>query len=462
MRTSLVCSLIAVVAAAVGIAAGVGAESPDPNLLAFDNISGQLRTFNRNGAVDLNNPFFQDLGTNGRRCVTCHQPEAGWTITPDNVRARFVATAAADSIFRSNDGSNCEGIDDVDGSRASAYSLLLSKGLIRIALDVPIDAEFIVLSVDDPYGCGALPQTVSMYRRPLPSTNLAFLSAVMWDGRESSATTTVLQDLAKQANAATRGHAQAARDLTADERRQIIAFETALFSAQALDRDAGSLNSQGAMGGPVRLSPQPFFIGINDPVGLNPTGAAFNSSAFTLFDAWAGLTSADRDRYTDVRRSMARGQQIFNTRPITLQGVKGLNGETFASGVRVPESFEGTCTVCHDSPNVGNHSVKAPLHIGIADASRRTDDLPLYTLAKKTTGETMQTTDPGRAMITGKWADIGKFKGPVLRGLAARAPYFHNGSAATLKAVVDFYNERFDMRLDPQEQADLTAFLRAL
>jgi cytochrome c peroxidase len=123
---------------------------------------------------------------------------------------------------------------------------------------------------------------------PLPVTNLAFLSAVMWDIRESSAATAVLQDLAKQANAATRGHAQATRNLTADERRQIVAFETALFTAQGRDRDARSLSSQAAIGGAVRLSQQPFFIGMNDPVGLNPTGAAFNSSAFTLFDAWAG------------------------------------------------------------------------------------------------------------------------------------------------------------------------------
>jgi cytochrome c peroxidase len=145
-----------------------------------------------------------------------------------------------------------------------------------------------------------------------------------------------------------------------------------------------------------------------------------------------------------------------------VQGVKGLNGETFASGVRVPESFEGTCTVCHDSPNVGNHSVKAPLNTGLADESRRTDDLPLFTLVKKATGETTQTTDPGRAMITGKWADIGKFKGPILCALAGHASYFHNGSAAAPKDVVDFYNERFDIRLSPQEEMDLTAFLRAL
>ena len=140
----------------------------------------------------------------------------------------------------------------------------------------------------------------------------------------------------------------------------------------------------------------------------------------------------------------------------------GLNGETFASGVTVPGSFSGTCTICHDSPNVGNHSVKAPLNIGLTDPSRRTPDMPLYTLRHKTTHEARQTTDPGRAMITGKWADVGKFKGPILRGLAARAPYFHNGSAANLDEVVDFYDQRFAIGLTASEKADLVAFLRSL
>ena len=125
-------------------------------------------------------------------------------------------------------------------------------------------------------------------------------------------------------------------------------------------------------------------------------------------------------------------------------------------------SFQGTCTTCHNSPNVGNHSVAAPLNIGVADASRRTPDLPLYTLRNTATGEIVQTTDPGRALITGKWADIGKFKGPILRSLAARAPYFHNGSAATLADVVRFYDERFNLQLSEQEKADLAAFLAAL
>jgi cytochrome c peroxidase len=102
------------------------------------------------------------------------------------------------------------------------------------------------------------------------------------------------------------------------------------------------------------------------------------------------------------------------------------------------------------------------LNIGGADASRRTTDRPLYTLRRQATGETVQTTDPGRAMVTGTWNDIGKFKGPVLRALAARPPYFHDGSAATLADVIRFYDVRFQARFSDQEKADLLAFLQAL
>ena len=88
--------------------------------------------------------------------------------------------------------------------------------------------------------------------------------------------------------------------------------------------------------------------------------------------------------------------------------------------------------------------------------------LPVFTLKNKTTGDTLQTTDPGRALITGNWADIGKVKGPILRGLASRAPYFHNGSAESLADVLTFYDKRFNIGFTAQEKADLIAFLNAL
>jgi hypothetical protein len=437
------------------------AGDADPRSLFSWDATGLLQTLDVNGGLDLENPFFQDLGTNGRRCVTCHVPWDGWSITPDGVRLRFALTRGTDPIFRNNDGTNCEGATPhTVAERRAASSLLLDRGLIRVGLDVPAGAEFAVDGVEDPFDCAAGTAGVSLYRRPLPSTNLTFLSAVMWDGRESAPATTIREDLLHQANDATRGHAAAFADLSPEQANQIVDFELGLYTAQVRDFSAGSLQTGGAVGGPSHLSAQGFFPGINDPVGMNPTGSAFDPAAFDIFEAW-GSPLRSHDPRIEARRAIARGQRLFNTRLFTVSGVAGLNGQTFPSGVTLPDSFQGTCTVCHDAPNAGNHSVKAPLNLGLTDPAVA-PYLPVYTLRNLESGVTVRTTDPGRALITGRWADIGKFKGPVLRALAARAPYFHNGAARTLDQVVDFYDTRFDIGLTPREKADLVAFLRSL
>jgi cytochrome c peroxidase len=436
-----------------GISAG---QSPNGAgmLAAFANSSGSHRTLSDRQDVSTDNPFFQSLGSNGRSCATCHDPSTGWTITPAFVQQRFDVTDGTDPLFRTVDGSNSP---EADGSsvaaRRESYSMLLNKGLIRIGLPIPDGAEFTLESVYDPYGF-ASPKELSLFRRPLPSTNLKFLSAVMWDGRESLKGQTMHANLAHQANDATRGHAEGTRDLTDEEREQIVDFETSLFTAQVFDNTAGQLNVEGAHGGVDALSTQEFFIGINDPLGNNPTGQTFDPKAFKLYGDWASLSGSDST--SEARRAVARGETIFNTKPIAIIGVKGLNDELGLA------SIPGTCTTCHDSPNVGNHSVPAPLDLGLTDESRRTPDLPLYTLRCTATGEVIKTTDPGRALVTGKCKDIGRFKGPILRDLAARAPYFHNGFAADLKQVAEFYNTRFNIGLSGPERADLVAFLKTL
>jgi len=65
-------------------------------------------------------------------------------------------------------------------------------------------------------------------------------------------------------------------------------------------------------------------------------------------------------------------------------------------------------------------------------------------------------------LISGKCIDVNRGKGPILRGLAARAPYFHNGAAANLQQLVDFYNERFQMDFTAEQKGDLIAFLNSL
>ena len=247
-------------------------------------------------------------------------------------------------------------------------------------------------------------------------------------------------------------HAQGAAAPNDAQLAQIVDFEMGLTTAQIRDNRAGLLNDDDAMGGPRILANLRFYIGINDTLGADPTGAAFNPNAMALFGAW----DDDHGEHAHDRNAVARGETLFNTKPISITGVGGLND---ALGQTV---IPGTCTTCHNSPNVGNHSVALPLNLGTADASRRTPDMPLYTLRNNVTGATVQTTDPGKALLSGKWADIGKFKGPVLRGVAARAPYFHNGSAALLEDVVNFYDTRFTIGLTAQEKRDLVAFMRAL
>ena len=141
-----------------------------PNLFPFPNADGILETYNAGDRpIDLTGPFFQSLGSNGRSCASCHRPAQGWTISASEVRQRFELTQGLDPIFRTNDGSNCDRNIDTSSiePRRRSYSLLISRGLIRVAIPVPADAEFTVAAVVNPYGCNDS-RTLSMYRRPCP------------------------------------------------------------------------------------------------------------------------------------------------------------------------------------------------------------------------------------------------------------------------------------------------------
>ena len=423
-----------------------------PSLEIHSDATGRVATFQPGGPTDTGqNGFFQNLGTNGRTCFTCHQPQDGWTISAGSARVRFQASGGTDPLFRLIDGATCP-TDDVSTAAAKqrAYKLLLDKGLIRVGIPIPANAQFTVHVNNDPYGCNTNRVTgiqsptlgiVSIYRRPLPSTNLGFRSGIMWDGREPS--------LESQSNHATLIHAEATDGLSDDRQAEIVAFESGLFTAQIFDNKAHELHAAHATGGPEALSQQfnKFVPGVNDPFADG--GANFNSNIFDLYKPWLNLP-AGRGEPQD-RKSVARGEEVFNTTKINITGVAGL------------PDMVGFCGTCHDSPNVGNHSVPAPLNIGIADASPPGLDvsyLPLFTL--ECGSQTFVVTDPGRALITGECADIGKVKGPILRGLAARAPYFHNGSATTLDEVVNFYDQRFGIGLSNQQKEDLINFLKTL
>jgi len=386
-----------------------------PNNFPMINGLGFATTYSAEGSIDLGSTFFEDLGTNDRTCGSCHKATEGWTVAAERVRLVFELTGGRDPIFRTNDGTNSPNADvSTVAKRRQAYSMLLNRGTIRVGLPVPSPAEFELVAVDDPYHYASAAE-LSLFRRPLPATNLAAIPVVMWDGRVTG--TSIPDALANQANGATQGHAQRPTPLTDETRRAIVDFESALFSAQQVTLGIGLTDAAGSLGGAQNLASQEIV-----------------ASRFNLFDSWAESSNP-------YRRAAYRGQELFNTRTRTTGG--------------------GPCRNCHSAENFGTNVNGTFFNVNVSTLHRQADQ-PLYTFRQISTGVTIQTTDPGRALITGKWSDMNKFKVPSMRSLASRSPYFHDGSAKTLLDIVHFYEESLSFAFTPSEEQDLVAFMASL
>jgi cytochrome c peroxidase len=489
--SSLVCFKVrrALALTVLFVVAGAASASVVPSLLPFLDPTGFVATYNTAGKIDTSpaNPFFANLGTNGRNCGTCHIAANAMGLSTDNVQDRFHRTKGRDPLFADFDGANCPNSPRPDDP--AAHSLLLSAGLIRIPITLAANPQFQIRALRDPYGCAVTTDsttgatTISVYRRPLPTTNLRFLSAIMFDGRESSTLllnnqatfmNNLIADLKQQAVDATTGHAQAVGPPSDAQQTAIVNFELGLFTSQVADHRAGLLSEYGAQGDPVQLSKGEYYPGTNDSLGADPSGEPFDPAAMTLFDAWTNSRS-------EAQRNIAAGQAIFNSHPLTITNVRGLNDN---AALGKPATIMGNCTTCHDTPNVGNHSLPLPLDIstghdpvnesdpliasGLAQLSM--PDLPVFLITgcpnpfapAGAPSLPIYTTDPGKGLLTGLCSDVNRIKGPILRGLAARAPYFHNGAAQNLNELVDFYNQRFEMNLSDQEKQQLIAFLNSL
>ncbi len=449
----------------------VAAQQLPSASLQFPNRTGRQATFSgavTNGAINFNSPFFlpigQQFGGNDRSCASCHRPEQGWSVTPVKTKLLFDLTAGADPLFNPVDGTNAPNADrSTLEARRAASSLLLNKGLIRVALPISPTADFELSAVSVPVD-GSFPadfaqtalstKTVSIYRRPPPTSNVAYLTEVMWDGRETGATTNLNDNLLSQALHATSGHMQASglpttTTLLTPEQRQllqdVVTTEMNLFAAQSndiADLSAGDLDSHGALGGPAPLFTRP--------------AALFQGGVFNLFSVWAPLQANSLDpNFVEIetKRSIARGENLFNTRVFNTNLVG-----------------QASCSTCHNNRGAGNSVTRRRFNLGLSSSALAIGGVavnrsfPVYTLRRKSNGQVINSTDPGRILISGRWGvgDGDSFHVPVLRGLAARAPYFHGGQAATLSDVVRFYNTRFAINLSVQEQQDLLLFMQSL
>jgi cytochrome c peroxidase len=412
--------LAAALSANVGIAQRRASDiGPFPNLLPNNfpqiNANGFSATVSTRGFVDLASEYFQAQGSNGRSCATCHVPQNAWSITPDTIRFLFAQTGGTHPIFNPLDADNPDGDLSTVQARWTGYSMMLTRGVFRRGGAPRADREWDVIAVDDPHGFASLDRIVQ-WRRVMPTINFPVGSAtVAWDG-SNTVGTDQLAGLVNQANRNVTG-AQQGQPAPPAIITGIVNFETSLSTAQLFSFTAGLLSADGARGGPQELSQMHKAAG-----------------RFDLFDAWINSP-------IEARAAIARGQELFNN-------ANPGNGHS--------------CNGCHNSANNGTNFNDLLFDTHAASAEARTSDLPLYTIRNRSTGEIRQLTDTGLGNVTGLWNDLGKFKTPTLRGLSARAPYFHNGIAASLDDVVRHYEKELNFVFTGQQREDLVAFLRAL
>lgn len=529
---------------------------------SFRNASGILRTVPTNGFIDRSGPFFQPLGKAFPiTCEHCHFAGEAWGISSAHAQQLFNSTNGMHPLFTAGTASDflaaqVPGNVDTLAKRQTQYNLMLSKGLALVRRNfAPTTAEFDIVGVKPPAGFAAgqsptmiaapdgsgdlivdgawyLNYTASsnagtpqiwVYRRPLPTTNFRFLTAVGWDGQDTRQAPDPLRRPTSAgsfdvARSTIRGRETGPTLIAPDNHAytnpeldtlatQLNEFMFSTITAQDFDNGAGALNANGANGGVFNLINTVNYFGINDVLegdlmvvpGAAPntvkevfSGAPFNPNVFVQYSAWNGNSNT-------ARASIARGQVLFNqTNRFIIDDVNGIQANnriingivenpapitgatlTFpdsrvANGLTgvVPGSIAG-CVTCHDSPNIGNHSTRLPINIGVADIkpagsnnnanpNLNNSNLPVFYLRNKLTNTLVLTTDPGRAIISGRWAHIAQFKGPILRGLVNRAPFFHSGMAKNLEAVIEFYDKRFQANFTTQEKVDLVAFLKTL
>ncbi|HEV2448457.1 MAG TPA: hypothetical protein VGS58_21135, partial [Candidatus Sulfopaludibacter sp.] len=335
----------------------------------------------------------------------------------------------------------------------ASHSLLLERGLFRIALPWPpktaaggaMQPEFRIEVIRDPTGCNtsrvyglaASNPFVSVYRRPRVPANLDQAAAgpegvrFMADGREPT--------LESQATTAILVHEEAKTRPTPAQLRRIVEFETQLYAAQSADIRGGLLTEKG---GPPILGPQNLATGKAGPLGRS------SGRALRLFDVWRRPNDAGEiGLQLAFRASVARGSDLFFTRPFR------------------DRNHAVTCASCHAA------GMTRWMDIGTANTASGEDStgLPLFRITcdaaappHPVLARVMYTHDPGRALISGKCADVGAIALGPIRGLAARAPYFSNGSAASLQELVEYYDHRFGIGYTEREKQDLVNFLRAL
>jgi hypothetical protein len=285
-----------------------------------------------------------------------------------------------------------------------------------------------------------------------PETGHPVSMNFMADAREAS--------LRSQARTAARDHEERQAPLSNAALERIVDFESQIYAAQILDREAGNLAEAT---GPPALGPRAMFEHRPGVLGDNDYDPVFQ-----LFDAWKQPAQSTQ---VEFRASVARGNDIFMFRQFWLRDATHINS------IGLGNPLKRTCATCHNAQMTGQDLSAGWVDVGTTNYPTWTEP-PLYSESRELPvfkitcdkdaaphpylGRVIYTSDPGRALISGRCVDVGSIVMQQLRGLAARAPYFSNGSAKSLRELVDFYDRRFDMKLSEREKQDLINFLGVL
>jgi len=499
-RAAMLAGSIAVVAVLGGAAAAgtkvprwFGASYDDrlPAYSQFDNAFGKLGVLNESGDVPTKgHPFLAPLGANGRACVTCHQPGNAMSISTDSLRAHWQQAGFRDPVFAAIDGSNCPNLPQ---DKRASHSLLLDHALFRVPRPWPprdlsgkaIEPEFSIEVVRDPTGCNldrkygikSADPTISVYRRPRVVANMRFVTSDDTNPRAVIGNKTglpraqdpetgkfiylpLLADGAqpstrRQSNAAATGHQGFVGKLSADQLKQLDDFMMQIYVAQDYSNGAGRI---GGPGGPQGLGT----AGFKDTPGPR-SAMREDRQVFKTMEEWRHKTP--KTPAEEFQASVVRGYDVFFRRPFFIKDVANF------TDIGMGNPYKRTCAICHNVQLSGIDNAPGFMDIGVENQpwADPAPHLPLFKLTCKPTakphpylGRVIYTSDPGRALISGRCMDIGNINLSQLRGLAARAPYFTNGSAKDLPTLVDFYNRRFAMKLSPREKTDLVNFLSVL
>lgn len=457
-----------------------------PQVLDYPNEHGVQRTVLVGGPLKTKgHPFFEPIGSNGRACVSCHQPADGMSLAAATARERWAVTGGKDPIFAAIDGSNCPNLPQ--GDRAS-HSLLLDRGLFRIERPWPVRSfngkavtpDFTIEVVRDPTGCnsGAYgPQAgrISVYRRPRPVANMKYLLAVGFpfdpkqgyalpldpdDGKPQSGNLMAdnrAGNLRLQMEDAAASHLEMLGRLTPVMIRKLQEFELTIYSAQQTGAHGTALDSLRATGGPAKLRD-------SEPGALGSIGVP----VWSEFSAWEKIAPDEAARMSPqqlaYRQSVARGARVFREKMFLITDSAGINSRIgFGNPVR------NSCVFCHNMSQMGNDVAPGQVDLGTTNQpfADPMDDLPLFRVTclrrpHPHYGRVILTYDPGFALTSGKCEDVGKITLQSMRSLSARAPYFSNGLAKDLRGIVDYYERRYSIGYTEQEKQDLVALMSAL